>query len=95
MYRKEYTMREAVEADIHTLVIRTAHLGRRLQGMSSFSTAAVRALQIQGQQALPENRAHASIYMANPAVRQSVAKELRGQMLVENILTSALTSPTE
>ena len=97
VYREEYVTKQAVEADIQALLGRTTAAGRRrLEGLASFNTRAVRALAIQERQvfvvidtALPNNRAHGSIYLANPQVSQSLARELREHLLIlmENLVT--------
>ena len=97
VYRRAYANKQAVGADIEALLTRTTAAGRRrLEGLANFSTEAVRALTVQEQQAfvvidtaLPQNRAHASIYLATPQVSHSVARELREHLLVlmANLLT--------
>ena len=97
VYRREYAAKQAVEADVRALLGRTTAAGRRrLEGLASFNTRAVRALVIQERQAfviidtaLPNNMAHASIYLASPQLSQSLARELREQLLIlmENIVT--------
>ena len=96
VYRKEYTTKQAVTADIQVLLLRTADAGRRrLEGLASLNTGAVRTLVIHERPvfvvidtALPNNRSHASIYLASPQVNQSLARELREHllMLMENIV---------
>ena len=97
VHRKEYTTRNAVDAVAQALLGRPTAAGRRsLEGLASFNTGAVRAIGIQDRQAfvvidtaLPNNTAHASIYLASPQVSQSLARELREHLLrlMENTLT--------
>ena len=105
VYRRDYAAKQAVEADIQALLGRTTTAGRRrLEGLASFNTGAVRAFSTQERQAfvvidtaLPNNRAHASIYLASPQVSQSLARELREHLLIlmENTVTLEQAFPQE
>ena len=89
VHRREYTTRREVRTAAQAMADRTTAAGRRrLEGLASFTAGAVRAIRNQERQAfvvidtaLPDNRAHASIYLASPQVSQSVAREMREQLL--------------
>ena len=69
---------------------------RRLEGLATFNAGTVRAITNQEHQAFvvidtagPDSRAHASIYLAFPQLRPSLAREMRELLL--NLMTDRLT----
>ena len=97
VHRREYTTAREVERAAQTLIGRaTAGATRQLEGLASFTAGAVRIIRAQEGQAFvvidtpqPENRAHASIFLANIQTRPSLAREMREQLL--NLMTHRLT----
>ena len=97
IHRREYTTEQEVRTATQALTGRPTAAGRRrLEGLASFTAGAVRYIRNQERQAfvvidtaLPDNRAHASIYLASPQVSQSLAREMREQLLrlMDNRLT--------
>lgn len=89
VHRREYTTEQEVRTAAQTLADRTTAAGRRrLEGLASFTAGAVRDIRNLERQAfvvidtaLPDNMAHASIYLASPQVSQSLAREMREQLL--------------
>ena len=97
VHRREYASRQGVERVVQAMLGRTITAGRRrLEGLAIFTAGAVRAIRNEDRQAFvvidtaeTENRAHASIYLASPQVRPSLAREMREQLL--NLMTDRLT----
>ena len=87
--RREHSTRQELEAVIRPMLAKTTVAGvRRLESLAIFTTAAVRDIRNQGRQAFvvidtaqPDNRAHASIYLADLQARPSLAREMREQLL--------------
>lgn len=102
VHRREHTTRQEVEGVAQALIGRaTAGATRRLEGLASFTAGAVRSIRNQQGQnqegqsfvvidtAQAENRAHASIFLANIQTSPSLAREMREQLL--NLMTHRLT----
>ena len=97
VHRRGYATRQEVERIVQAMLGRTITRGaQKLEGLAIFTAGAVRAIRDQDRQAFvaidtaeTENRAHASIYLASPQVRPSLAREMREQLL--NLMTDRLT----
>ena len=97
VHRREHATRQEVERVAQTMLGRTTAGGtRRLEGLTIFTSGAVRRIRYQERQAFvvidtaqPENRAHASIYLATLQMKPSLAREMREQLL--NLMTDRLT----
>ncbi len=97
VHRKEYTNQQEIRTAAQALADRTTAAGRRrLEGLANFTAGAVRAITNQERQAfvvidtaLPDNMALASIYLASPQMSQSLAREMREQLL--QMMDSRLT----
>ena len=89
VHRKEYTNEQEIRTAAQALADRTTAAGRRrLEGLASFTAEAVNDITNLERQAflvidtaLPDNMAHASMYLASPQVSQSLAREMKEQLL--------------
>lgn len=85
---RAYTNEQEIRTAALALADRTTAAGRRrLDGLASFTAGAVRDIRNLERQAfvvidtaLPDNMAHASMYLASPQVSQSLAREMREQL---------------
>ena len=92
--RREHSNRQEIEAVIRPMINRMTAAGKSsLSILAIFTALAVRSIQNQGQQtfavidtAQTDNRAHASIYLADLRTKPSLAKEMREQLL--NLMTT-------
>ena len=86
---RAYTNEQEIRTAAQALADRTTAAGRRrLEGLASFTAGAVRDITNLERQAflvidtaLPDNMAHASMYLASPQVSQSLAREMKEQLL--------------
>ena len=87
--RLQYVNQEFVEDAISRTLARTFQgTARESEGVASFQARTVRDIRDDGSQvfvvidtALPDNRGHASIYLADPEIRPSQARRMREKLL--------------
>ena len=97
IHRRQHTTRQEVERVVQAMLARITTTGtRRLQGLAIFTAGAVRAIRYDERLAFvvidtaqPDNPAHASIYLALPTMRPSLAREMREQLL--NLMADTAT----
>ena len=87
--RTKYVTQEFVEDAIRRTLARTFHgATRESEGVACFQAREVRDIRDDDAQvfvvidtALPDNRGHASIYLADPGMKPSQARRMRGELL--------------